>query len=184
VLDGIRRVVRVLRLSDRAAEKQTGLSGAQLFALHQLADRPVVSLNELAERIHTHQSSVSVVVQRLVDRKLVERIRARSDARRLELTLTARGRGVLRRAPEVAQERLVSALRQFAGFERATLARLLDRLATKMGAGGLPPAMLFEEERGRRKGAKSRGRPAKRRRRAAPASSLAQRRRRKAFASQ
>src|ERR1700693_6047167 len=36
VLDAIRRIVRLLRPSDRAAEKKTGLSGAQLFVLQQL----------------------------------------------------------------------------------------------------------------------------------------------------
>src|SRR3954449_11206732 len=77
VMDAIRRIVRVLRVSSRAAEKQGGLSGAQLFVLHKLADAPALSLNELADRTRTHQSSVSVVVQRLVDRELVAR--ARSD---------------------------------------------------------------------------------------------------------
>src|SRR4051794_8130303 len=66
IMDAIRRIVRVLRVSSRAAEKQVGLSGAQLFVLHKLADTPALSLNELADRTRTHQSSVSVVVQRLV----------------------------------------------------------------------------------------------------------------------
>src|SRR5215217_2732988 len=61
VLDAIRRIVRVLRVSSRAAEKQVGLSGAQLFVLHKLEDAPALSLNELADRTRTHQSSVSVV---------------------------------------------------------------------------------------------------------------------------
>src|SRR4051794_2583861 len=54
ILDSIRRVVRVLRVSSRAAEKQVGLSAAQLFVLHTLADRPASSINELAELTRTH----------------------------------------------------------------------------------------------------------------------------------
>src|SRR4051812_17880436 len=96
VLDSIRRIVRALRVSSRAAEKQVGLSGAQLFVLQKLAEgeRPL-SINELAERTLTHQSSVSVVVQRLVAKRLVVVARAPSDRRRTELTLSAAGRRVI-----------------------------------------------------------------------------------------
>src|SRR5438105_26745 len=79
ILDSIRRIVRALRLADRAAEKRLGLSGAQLFVLHKLAVGPALSLNELADRTLTHQSSVSVVVQRLVKRKLAARARSGKD---------------------------------------------------------------------------------------------------------
>ncbi|HWB54702.1 MAG TPA: helix-turn-helix domain-containing protein, partial [Tepidisphaeraceae bacterium] len=72
ILDEIRRLVRFLRVSARAAEKYLGISGAQLFILQTLdqSDGPL-SVNELAERTRTHQSSVSVVVQKLVNQKLV-----------------------------------------------------------------------------------------------------------------
>src|SRR5690348_6142489 len=91
VLDSIRRIVQVLRVSSRVAEKQFGLSSAQLFVLHTLAQAEAASLNELAARTATHQSSVSVVVHRLVDQGLVKRNASRSDARRIELALTAAG---------------------------------------------------------------------------------------------
>src|SRR3984957_113806 len=95
ILDAFRRIVQALRLFDRQAEKAAGVSGAAVFVLQKLADGQPVSVNELAARTHTHQSSVSVVVQRLVDRKLVRRQRSGDDARRVELTITAAGRRVL-----------------------------------------------------------------------------------------
>src|SRR5690348_13047106 len=88
VLDSFRRIVRLLRLSSREAEREVGLSGAQLFVLQKLSEAKMLSVNDLAERTHTHQSSVSVVAQTLVDKGLVARARAADDARRLELTLT------------------------------------------------------------------------------------------------
>src|SRR5665213_199086 len=70
ILDSIRRIVRLLRVSSREAEREVGLSGAQLFVLRTLSEHKFLSVNELAERTHTHQSSVSVVVQVLVDKGL------------------------------------------------------------------------------------------------------------------
>src|SRR5689334_4760067 len=89
VLDSIRRIVQALRMYDKAAEKHVGLSGAQLFVLEKLHGGKALSLNELAQRTLTHQSSVSVVVQRLVERGLVVSCVSREDARRIELSLTA-----------------------------------------------------------------------------------------------
>ena len=62
VLDSLRRIVRSLLESSRRAEQQLGITGAQLFVLEKLAAARALSLNELAERTHTHQSSVSTVV--------------------------------------------------------------------------------------------------------------------------
>ena len=75
VLDGVRRIVQNLRESSRWAEKNLGMSGAQLFVLQKLAESPAQSLNALAALTHTHQSSVSTVVNRLVQRGLVTRTR-------------------------------------------------------------------------------------------------------------
>jgi DNA-binding transcriptional ArsR family regulator len=79
VLDGVRRIVQALRASSRWAERHVGLSGAQLFVLQKLAETPAISVNELAERTHTHQSSVSAVISRLAELGLVTRKRSAAD---------------------------------------------------------------------------------------------------------
>ena len=145
VLDGVRRIVRALRESSREAERKVGISGAQLFILQQLAGGPVRSVSELAERTLTHQSSVSVVVQRLVSARLVARSPSRSDRRRSELRLTSRGRDLLRSAPPLAQERLIRAVRALSGPRRAQLASGLSEVAGRMGLGAGAPGMFFEE---------------------------------------
>ena len=95
ILDAIRRLVRHLRLADRAAQGELGISGAQLFVLVELGKTGSLSLNDLAARTRTDQSSVSVVVSRLVDAGLVTRERDARDARRLVLNLTKNGRALL-----------------------------------------------------------------------------------------
>ena len=74
VLDSIRRIVRLL--ASRQADRDFGLSGAQVFVLQTLAEAEMLSVNELAECSHTHQSSVSVVVQSLVDKRFIARAHA------------------------------------------------------------------------------------------------------------
>src|ERR1700722_10124151 len=100
IMDDLRRLVRWLRVSASAAQRKTGLSGAQLFVLQRLAEEKATSLTELASRTATDQSSVSVVVSRLVQCGLVARAASKADARRVEIRVTARGRAILRPPPE------------------------------------------------------------------------------------
>ncbi len=150
VLDGVRRLVRLLRVSARAAEAGLGLTSAQLFVLQKLAEAPAASIAELSRRTHADPSSVSTVVARLVERRLVRRAAARADARRAELALTPAGRRLLRAAPEPAQVRLVAALHALPVATRRGLAKGLAALVRDLGiADGVAP-LFFEEDGARR----------------------------------
>jgi DNA-binding MarR family transcriptional regulator len=151
ILDSVRRLVRLLRLSDRAAQTQVGLSAAQLFVLNELGKTPELSLNELAERTRTDQSSVSVVVTRLVEAGLIERRRAEDDARRLVLTLTRSGRTALFSAPPAPQAHLLDVIESLPPAERKRFANTFARILDAMGAGQTAAPMLFEEEEGKQK---------------------------------
>ena len=133
ILDALRSIVRELRLASREAEQRVGIHGAQLHALRQLADSPTMSLTELADRTHTDISSVSVVVSRLVEQGLVTRKSADDDRRRLALTLTARGRGIIRRAPETGASRLLRASSNLSDREVRNLATTLSKLVDGLG---------------------------------------------------
>ena len=147
IMDGVRTVVRALRINTRAIEKQMGISLAQLWVLQILAERPADSLNELALATATHQSSVSVVVRRLVERELVTRTTANRDKRRVRIELTESGRSLLGKAPPTVQVSLVAGLRRMAPEARDQLARLMrDWLkATGIEVGTAPP-MLMEDD--------------------------------------
>ena len=145
VLDSFRRIVRLIRLSSREAEREVGLSGAQLFVLQKLAETKVLSVNDLAERTHTHQSSVSVVAQTLVDKGLIARARAADDARRLELTLTSAAKALLRKAPGAAQDRLIEAIERLPAATRKQLAGGLAKLVEEAGLSDVDAPMLMEE---------------------------------------
>ena len=102
------------------------------------------TLNELAERTLTHQSSVSVVVSKLVRAGLVARTRADGDGRRVEIKLTEAGRRVLSRAPAAAQDRLIGALGVLGTEARRELAGRLGQLVEAMALPDRHPPMFFE----------------------------------------
>lgn len=145
-LAALNALVDALRVGSRGIERRLGISGAQLFVLQKLADGPVSSLNELAARTFTHQSSVSVVVTRLVARGLVVRTAFPDDARRVTLALTPRGRTLLSRAPETLQARLLASFERLSRKERKTLVDGLERLVRDAGIAGATPTTFFGDE--------------------------------------
>lgn len=150
VLDGLRAIVQFLRRSSRDTQRRFNLSAAQLFALQQVATSPGASINEIAARTFTHQSSVSVVIQRLVARKLVAKLTAKDDRRRVRLAITESGRQLLRRSPQPVQERLIAGIASLRASDRRHLVESLTQIANTLTPRDGPPPMLFEERPKRR----------------------------------
>lgn len=147
VFNGLRAIVHMLHSVSREAERTLGISGAQLFVLTQLQATPALSIGALAERTLTHQSTVSIVVRRLQRRGLVRKQRAADDGRRVELTLTAAGAALLRRAPVSGQLRLLAALERLPARERRALARGLRHLLRELDIADAPAPLFFERTR-------------------------------------
>ncbi len=144
VFNAIRAIVHTLHGASRTTERKLGVTSAQLFVLTQLRNDPSLSINELAERTMTHQSTVSVVVRRLVARRLVHKVRAADDGRRVELSLTPRGVALLRHAPEPVQAKLARAIGELTPTDRSALARTLGHVVSAIGTVTVHVPMLFE----------------------------------------
>jgi DNA-binding MarR family transcriptional regulator len=144
-LDAIRRLVQGIRSPSRRAADAGGLTAAELFVLHALREAPAHSLNELAARTYTDQSTASPVVERLRRRGYVRRERSSEDARRVVIALTVAGRATVERSPEAPQSAMISALGRLPPRDRRALARGLTRLVVEMGLSREPAAMLFED---------------------------------------
>lgn len=145
VLNGFRHLVRALRVSSRDAEQAVGLSGAQLFVLQCLARQSPCSVNELAARTATDQSSVSVVVSKLVEAGCIKRVTSSIDRRKAELSLTPKGKSLLNHAPEAVQDRLLTALQELRPTELAQLSRLLGKVLTLADVDTSQVALFFED---------------------------------------
>lgn len=142
VVTALRALVQVLRTGAGEATRRTGLSGAQLFVLSKLAPAPAPSVNVLAQRVHAHQSSVSVVVDLLVKRGLVVRAPDPADRRRRTIELTPKGRTLLRRAPDTVQSHLVQAIAALPHSKRRALRAGLEAVVISIGGPSRPPLFL------------------------------------------
>jgi MarR family transcriptional regulator, lower aerobic nicotinate degradation pathway regulator len=148
ILNRIRQLVRTLRSFEKEAQARYGIGAAQMFILHILQHEDKLSPNDLADRTATDQSSVSLAVRKLVEQGYVKRTPSADDRRQVELSLTPKGKSVVRRSPPAVQERLMSSVARMPAAERSQLVRLLDRLLTGLvvDTGSVP--MLFQDDLG------------------------------------
>lgn len=147
VMDYFRHIFKALRISSSQFEKNLGLSAAQIFVLKKLKEEPGLSINDLAIRTVTHQSSVSVVVKKLEEQKLVSRSTSKEDSRKVIVFLTPDGDHKLQNIPRAIQEEMVETLQAMAPHKTKSLADLMREFVTKAKIvdSSNPPSMMDGE---------------------------------------
>jgi len=113
---------------DRGAVSMGKMTLPQFWVLYHIDRAGEVTLKELSVRLQRSKSTVSVLVNRLVERKLVERRPNVSDRRQVGLSLTREGAVLMR---ELEENRLAGVRRTYRVFspeERAVYESLVGKL--------------------------------------------------------
>ncbi len=133
VLRRFRLVFNAIKAHFRSVEKKAGISGAQVWALSVVRDRPGIGVGDLARAMDVHQSTASNLLRALIDAGLVVSGRGAADRRAVQLQVTAQGQRILKKAPGPFTGVLPEAL---ASLDAETLARLdrdLGKLIAVLG---------------------------------------------------
>ena len=134
VLEQFRILFKSARRHYYHVERQAGISGAQLWALAEVAANPGVEVGHLARTLAIHQSTASNLLRRLQTQKLVSRKRQGKDQRTVQLFATRKGLKVLKRAPQPLIGVLQQALSDLPRGSLQVLHRQLSKLIALMKA--------------------------------------------------
>ena len=99
VLRQFRVVVNAVKVHFRQVEKDTGVGGAQVWALSVIQSQPNIGMNELACAMDVHQSTASNLVKSLVQQEMINAEKHPIDRRSVMLTILPKGTQVLESAP-------------------------------------------------------------------------------------
>lgn len=132
VLQQFRVLLRSIKRHYRWMERRSGLGGAQIWALAEIAQQPGLKVTELAQRLALHQTTASNMVNRLAALKLVAKLRGDADQRVVRLRTTAKGEAALRHAPRPFAGVLQQALRELPPERLAALQRELGEVIRRM----------------------------------------------------
>jgi DNA-binding MarR family transcriptional regulator len=136
VLKQFRIVFKSVRQHYQEVQKKSGVSGAQLWALAQVAKAPGGTVGGLGGVVPLHHYTASNLVNRLVELALIVRRREGADQRIVHLHLTAKGTRVLSGAPKPLIGVLQQALGQMSERNLVELHRQLEALVRSLPVKG------------------------------------------------
>lgn len=146
IVDNIRRVFQVVHEHSKRVEKETGITGPQLWAIKTIAECAPIKGADLARRMYLHPATVVGILDRLEARGLVVRLRSSVDRRIVEIALTEEGRALSQSAPEVAQGMLVKRLETLPEEKLLKISDGLDELVRLLGAREIAPRLMRSPE--------------------------------------
>lgn len=142
VIDNLRRIFQMVNEYSRNAERETKLTGPQLWALQILIDASPMRVSELAHQMFLTPATVVGILDRLEAKELVSRTRSKQDRRAVDLTLTAQGKKVVGNAPKVAQVMLIKGLEALPDEQFVIVVEGMQQMVRILGAGSLTPQPL------------------------------------------
>jgi DNA-binding MarR family transcriptional regulator len=146
VVNSLRRITKAIHEFSKAVDREFGITGPQLWAMRTISETGSCSAGDLASRLCVHPSTITGVIQRLEDKRLIDRQKRADDRRAVVLTLTPAGKKLLERAPHPAQGQLVNALAQFPPEDVAKLRAMLDHIVGAMELGDSKARFFFSDD--------------------------------------
>ncbi len=121
-------LVRYSALCDRACTEQLRITGAQGYTLLALPEDESISMNDLSQKMKLASSTMTRMVDQLVQRDLVSRQPDAEDRRVVRVRLTDTGRQARARLHGTLQDFFSQVLQAVPEGERDTVIRSLETL--------------------------------------------------------
>jgi DNA-binding MarR family transcriptional regulator len=143
-LIALRRVLRATELFNRELAQSVGLTATQFRVLQIVAEKDHCTATEISLRMHISQATVTSLVDKLVNKKMVVRKRSDTDRRQTDIFATDMGRTAIEQAPDPLQQRFVRKFEALQDWEQALLIAALERVAAMLDAGAIDASPVLD----------------------------------------
>ncbi|WP_016778513.1 MarR family winged helix-turn-helix transcriptional regulator [Anaerophaga thermohalophila] len=130
ILIKIRRIVRSINLESKKVQKDFGVSIPQILCLEYLKNSPGYQATQKSIRDHLNlnSSTVTGIIGRLEKKGYLARLPKSGDKRVMHIALTSSGDTLLKRTPDLLQQRLDEKLKGLSKEELERIGGALDLL--------------------------------------------------------
>lgn len=142
-LTALRRILRATDLHGREVATSVGLTAVQLRLLKIILDTESANAKTLASQLHVSQATITVLLDKLEVKKMIERRVSLIDRRQKHIYVTDVGRDALEAAPDPMQRAFVRRLKELEEWEQAMLMAAAERIAYLMDADGIDAAPVL-----------------------------------------
>lgn len=145
-IDDLRRIFQAVSDFSRQAERHSGLTGSQLWAVKIIAEFKTIRVSELSKRMYLHPATVVGILDRLEAQELVQRIRSKADRRVVDIELTPSGESLIKSSPDIAQDLLVKSLEKMSEDKLFKIHEGLLEFVKILGVEGVPPRLFLSNQ--------------------------------------
>ncbi|GGL93732.1 MarR family winged helix-turn-helix transcriptional regulator [Pseudooceanicola nanhaiensis] len=143
-LIALRRILRATELYGRRLAKEAGMTAVQFRVLQIIAENGHATPTAIANRMGVTQATMTALINKLVERQLVERRRSETDRRQTNVCITPRGTEAVDDAPDPLQQRYVKNFEALEDWEQAMIVASLERVAAMLDADGLDASPVLD----------------------------------------
>jgi DNA-binding MarR family transcriptional regulator len=144
VLQALRRIIRAVDIHSHKLTTRHKITGPQLGCLLAIKESGPVTSAKLAQKVYLSPSTIVGIIDRLEEKKLVQRNRDSKDRRLIHICITEAGEELIAAAPSLLQDTLVDALVGLPESEQISITLTLEKLVDLMEAGHIGAAPILE----------------------------------------
>lgn len=146
IMNSVRSIASAIRNQSNKAQNELGLNAAQIFIVREVLNKSDgITINELAARTHTHQSTVSTVVSRLCKLGWLEKRIGVQDKRQTSIFIVEEQRKKIQKNTVLIQDKMFHAIDSMPEDQRSKFAELLTTFCQQCGI-YVEEAPMFDED--------------------------------------
>lgn len=146
VLVSLRRILRAIDLHSKNLVQQQGLTVPQLIVLRAIENLGTPSISDVAKAVSLSNATMSAILDRMVKRGYVDRVRSTIDKRKVQVQITPVGESLLARSPSPLHEQFMQRFGQLKEWEQNQILASLQRVADMMDSRDLDVAPMLAVE--------------------------------------
>jgi DNA-binding MarR family transcriptional regulator len=144
ILQALRRIIRAVDIHSHKLTSLHKITGPQLGCLTAVMESGPITSARLAQKVYLSPSTIVGIIDRLEEKKLVQRKRDSKDRRLIHICITGAGEQLIAAAPSLLQDTLVNALVELPESEQIAITQTLEKLVDLMEAGDIGAAPVLE----------------------------------------
>jgi len=145
IMQSLRRIFKAIQDYSYEVSDKFGVTGPQLWALKTISKNESFPLGELSKKMYLHPSTITGLIDRLEKKGYVERDRDKKDRRIVKILLTPKGKGLVKRAPNPIQGRMIYGLRKLNKEELNFIYDSVQKLVGIMEAKNVKATFFFDQ---------------------------------------
>lgn len=143
ILTALRRILRATDLHGSDVATSVGLTAVQLRLLKFVQDTESANAKTLASQMHVSQATITVLLDKLEMKRMIERCVSLMDRRQKLIHITDVGRDALEAAPDPMQRAFVRRFEKLEDWEQSMLMAAVERIAYLMDADEIDAAPVL-----------------------------------------